>query len=128
VWPRYVRHSCARGWTATKKKERNTSGAFCLDLKGNPDSPKVVRVSGGLRAGQVEFPSLCLVELICRIATRFYVHLATSLAASSINNRTSIKKNAPLAFRIPEELKRRLEQIGDREAYEACLRFARSYY
>ena len=27
-----------------------------------------------------------------------------------------MKKNAPLAFRIPEELKRKLEQIANREA------------
>lgn len=27
-----------------------------------------------------------------------------------------MKKNAPLAFRIPEELKRKLEQVADREA------------
>jgi hypothetical protein len=31
-------------------------------------------------------------------------------------NRSSMKKNAPLAFRIPEELKRKLEQIAGREA------------
>jgi hypothetical protein len=31
-------------------------------------------------------------------------------------NRSIMKKNAPLAFRIPNELKKSLQQIADREA------------